>query len=122
MKICVFQSAYESVDTNLKDVDPSQDPSFYPSRHTFENRWLKKDTANAQIDAAIAEGFDLYFNFLWGQYEDEVAGIEAVQYLEARNVPFVGLPSRASNMFLAESITTLTFARDFGAIQIGLLL
>lgn len=94
MKICVLQSLYGDTITDLRDVDPSQDPSFYPSWHRFENRWLKKDTAKAQIDDAISEGFDLYFNFLWGQNEDEVAGIEAVRHLEARGVPFVGLPSR----------------------------
>ena len=47
-----------------------------------------------EIDAAVAEGFDLYFNFMWGQHEDEVAGIEAVRYLESLDVPVMGLPSR----------------------------
>ncbi|KAL8690534.1 MAG: hypothetical protein Q9218_004032 [Villophora microphyllina] len=96
MKICVLQALYGEKDPKLKDADPTQDPSFYSSGHTFENRWLKKDTAKEQIDQAINEGFDLFFNFLWGQHEDEVAGIEAVRYLESRNIPFVGMPTRES--------------------------
>ncbi|KAL8786821.1 MAG: hypothetical protein Q9213_002558 [Squamulea squamosa] len=112
MRICVLQSLYGDKDPQLKEADPTQDPSFYPSEHTFENRWLKKDTAQTQIDEAINQGFDLYFNFLWGQHEDEVAGIEAVRYLESRNVPFVGMPSRVLER------SKLDFYRD--ALKVGI--
>lgn len=52
---------------------------------------LKEDNAKAQSDAAVPGGFDLYFNFLKGQHEDEIAGIEAIRCLELRGVPFVGI-------------------------------
>ncbi|KAL8750662.1 MAG: hypothetical protein Q9199_006927 [Rusavskia elegans] len=59
--------------------------------HTFQNYLLKEDSAKAQSDAAVPGGFDLYFNFLYGQHEDEIAGIEAIRYLGLRGVTFVGI-------------------------------
>ncbi|RSM07431.1 hypothetical protein CEP52_005215 [Fusarium oligoseptatum] len=38
--------------------------------------------------------FDFYINFMWGQPEDEVAGVEATEYFESLNVPFIGIRSR----------------------------
>ncbi|THC88776.1 hypothetical protein EYZ11_011775 [Aspergillus tanneri] len=58
-------------------------PQPVPNQHSFEHVWVHKATAKEQIDAAMAKGFDFYFNFMWGQYEDEVAGVAACQYFES---------------------------------------
>ncbi|KAG6013528.1 hypothetical protein E4U43_007244 [Claviceps pusilla] len=105
MKICIFQSSYEGTDSPLQQLDncPSQ-PGLFTSQHEFECRWIHKDKAEQEIDDAVAEGFDFYFNFLWGTLDDAVAGVSASRYIESLGLPFCGLRSlersRNKNDFL----------------------
>ena len=92
MRICVLQAAYPDQHP-LSKHDPGADPSRFTDQHTFEHRWIRKDDAKAQIDAAISEKFDFYFNFMWGHYQDEVAGIEACEYFESFGLPSIGMRS-----------------------------
>lgn len=93
MRFCLLQSKY--TDENiLKDHDDYPDPSRFIKDHTYEHRMIDRSDAKAQIDAAVAEDFDFYISFMWGTPEDDVAGADAVEYLESLNVPFVGIPSR----------------------------
>jgi SAM-dependent methyltransferase len=94
MRICVLQSSYAGSDHVLSEHDPYADPSGFTDQHTFEHRWILKATAKTQIDALVTEGFDFYFNFMWGQHDDKVAGIEACKYFESFGLPFIGLQSR----------------------------
>ncbi|PLB35189.1 uncharacterized protein BDW47DRAFT_133789 [Aspergillus candidus] len=94
MRICVLQSSYEGSGSDLAEVD--DEPSNlgdYTSQHTFENRLIHLKTANEEIDALVAEGFDFYINFLWGSLDDPVAGIQASQYFESLGVPSAGVRS-----------------------------
>lgn len=93
MQICLFHSTYPT-DHVLREQLPLPDPERFVNQHTFHHRPIDKDAARSQIDAAVAEKFDFYFNFMWGQSEDEVAGVEATEYLESLDVPFIGLRSR----------------------------
>ncbi|KAG0623732.1 hypothetical protein M758_3G197300 [Ceratodon purpureus] len=90
MKICVLQSSYEGVNFPTEQYDDTPDPSLFTAQHEFHHRYLKKVTEVSEIDAAVAEGFDLFLNFMWGQPEDTVAGYEGIRRLESLNVPFVG--------------------------------
>ena len=92
MHICLFQSAYPGHHP-LREHDKYPDPGRYVNQHTFQHRLIEKSNAKAQIDAAVAENFDFYISFMWGQPEDEVSGVEATEYLESLNVPFIGLRS-----------------------------
>ncbi|KAG6040811.1 hypothetical protein E4U41_006982 [Claviceps citrina] len=94
MRICIFQSSYEGSGSILEGVDtaPSQ-PGLFTSQHEFACRWIHKDREEQEIDAAVAEGFDFYFNFLWGTPDDAVAGASASRYLESLGLPFCGLRS-----------------------------
>lgn len=65
MRICVLQSAYPA-DVN-RDHDPGYHPEFYVPMHSFEHRWIHRKTAQAQLDAALEEQFDVYFNLMWGE-------------------------------------------------------
>ncbi|KAK2766684.1 hypothetical protein FQN54_005997 [Arachnomyces sp. PD_36] len=94
MRICVLQSSYEGSGYVLNEHDQHSDPSEFTELHTFEHRCILKDTAKEQIDAIIGEKFDFYFNFMWGQHEDKVAGIDACKYFESFEQPFAGLRSR----------------------------
>ncbi|KAF9938216.1 hypothetical protein BGZ65_000200 [Modicella reniformis] len=93
MKICVLQSSYEGVESDFEDYG-YQDPSLYVKQHEFVLRYIKKDTAVQQIDQVCEENFDLLINFIWGQRTDVVAGIDAVEYLESKGVPFIGSNSK----------------------------
>lgn len=97
MNICIFQSIYAG--SQPEHVTKEYDdhilrPGNFTDAHSFQDRWISKTNAKKEIDAAVAEGFDVYFNFMWGQLEDDVAGIEAVRYLESLGVPVMGMPSR----------------------------
>ncbi|KAK6500596.1 hypothetical protein TWF506_003365 [Arthrobotrys conoides] len=89
MRICVFQSAFVGPN-QIEDHSPSQDPSKFTDQHTFETVWIHKNKAKEEIDEAIAKGYDFYFNFMWGQHEDDVAGIEACKYFESFDLPSIG--------------------------------
>ncbi|KAF8325692.1 hypothetical protein F5887DRAFT_1018437 [Amanita rubescens] len=108
MRICVLQSAY-SDQHELAEHDSGADPSRFTEQHTFEHRWIRKDNAKEQIDAAMSEKFDFYFNFMWGQLEDEVAGIEAIEYFESFGLLSIGqrseLLKRSKNDFYRNART-----------------
>ncbi|RVD82474.1 uncharacterized protein DFL_006900 [Arthrobotrys flagrans] len=89
MRICVFQSAF-SQPNQIAEYSPHQDPGNFTDQHTFDHVWVHKNTAKEQIDEAIAKGYDFYFNFMWGQHEDSVAGIEACKYFESFDLPSIG--------------------------------
>ena len=78
MHICLFQSAYPEHHP-LREHDEYPDPGRYVNQHTFQHRLIEKSNAKAQIDAAVAENFDFYISFMWGQPEDEVSGVEATE-------------------------------------------
>ena len=92
MRICLLQSRYPA-DHVLRQHDDYPDPGRWVNHHDFHHRFIDKDKYRSQVDAAVAESFDLYVNFMWGQPEDEVAGLEATRYLEWLNVPVLGLRS-----------------------------
>ncbi|RLL95664.1 hypothetical protein CFD26_104968 [Aspergillus turcosus] len=88
MRICVLQSSYEGTDSALQDVDDMlAQPGLFTTEHTFSYRFIHKATAKEEIDALAAEGFDFYFNFMWGTLDDPVAGV-----LESRNARRRGAP------------------------------
>ncbi|RSL38726.1 hypothetical protein CEP53_014628 [Fusarium sp. AF-6] len=93
MQICVFQATYPEGHI-LREHDEYADPGRYVKQHTFHRRFIDKVNYRHRIDAAVAEKFDFYINFMWGQPEDEVAGVEATEYFESLNIPFIGLRSR----------------------------
>ncbi|KAG5998855.1 hypothetical protein E4U52_003641 [Claviceps spartinae] len=75
MRICVFLSSYQGSGSVLENLDTvTSQPGRLTSQHEFEYRWIHKHKAEQQINDAVAEGFDFYFNFLWGTPNDEVAG------------------------------------------------
>ncbi|KAF3935456.1 hypothetical protein ABW20_dc0108087 [Dactylellina cionopaga] len=94
MRICVFHSSYEGSDSPLREVNtvPSN-LSALTTQHTFKNLFIHKATAREEIDAAISEGFDFYLNFMWGTFEDPVAGVEESRYFESLGLPSAGFRS-----------------------------
>ncbi|KAG5996920.1 hypothetical protein E4U52_005529 [Claviceps spartinae] len=91
MKICVFLSSYEG--SGCEEVNPANQPGGFTSQHEFEFRWIHKHKAKQQINDAVAEGFDFYFNFLWGTPHDDVAGADASRYFESLDLSSCGIHS-----------------------------
>ncbi|KFG87190.1 2-C-methyl-D-erythritol 2,4-cyclodiphosphate synthase [Metarhizium anisopliae] len=98
MRICVFQSSYEGSGSVLGDLHDSSQPGLFTSQHEFAYRFIHKDNAQQEIDAAVAEGFDFYFNFLWGTLDDPVAGTLASRYFESLGLPSCGVRSWERSM------------------------
>ncbi|KAE8351969.1 S-adenosyl-L-methionine-dependent methyltransferase [Aspergillus coremiiformis] len=88
MRVCVLQSAYTS--PHPTEDYPAQDPGKFTDQHTFDHVWIHKKTAKEQIDETIAKNYDFYFNFMWGQHEDDLAGIDACKYFESFGLPSIG--------------------------------
>ncbi|KAF9900795.1 hypothetical protein EC991_006881 [Linnemannia zychae] len=93
MKICVLLSSYEGTGSDFEEYG-YQDPSRYVKQHEFVLRYITKDNAVQQIDKVCEENFDLVINFLRGQRADAIAGIDAVEYLERKGLPFIGNSSK----------------------------
>lgn len=100
MKICVLVSSYDnsgSAEIFREVGDTYQDPSLYVSSHSFTLKNLSKEDGIPQIKAALTEGYDFIWNFLWGtgnsEYAD-VAGVDAIKYLESTGHPMLGPSSR----------------------------
>lgn len=91
MRICVLHSAEDSGDSVEDSQDLWPDVGVYAPRHSVENKYIKKTTAKEQIDAAAAEGYDIYFQFLWGTHDDTVSGVDAIKYFESLNLPSSGI-------------------------------
>ncbi|KAK6528133.1 hypothetical protein TWF281_009384 [Arthrobotrys megalospora] len=117
MRICVLQSAFTQPN-QIEEYSPCQDPGNFTDQHTFDHVWIKKSTAKEQIDEVIAGGYDFYFNFMWGQHEDDVAGIDACKYFESFDLPSIGQRSavltRTKNDFY-EDARRLGYPRVPGA-------
>lgn len=94
MRICCLHSSDEGIEAGTEDPeDVWPDPGLFTDQHSFENKYLVKATAKAQIDELIAEGYDFYLNFLWGTNDDAIAGVEAVKYFESFGLPSAGVRS-----------------------------
>ncbi|KAG6138194.1 hypothetical protein E4U28_004293 [Claviceps purpurea] len=94
MKICVFLSSYEGSGSDLEEFNTIMgQPGRFTSQHEFEYRLIHKHKAEQQINDAVAEGFDFYFNFLWGTPHDAVAGADASRYFESLDLPSCGIHS-----------------------------
>lgn len=96
--ICVLLSSYEGSNSEFEKYDEYQDPSRYVTNYNFILKYIKKETAIEQLKKICEEDFDLYINFMWGQEDDNVAGIEALKYIESLNVSIIGTNSKFLSM------------------------
>jgi D-alanine-D-alanine ligase len=88
MKVALLLASYEGSSTPFAALDPESDPSVYLPEHEWTTLRLLKASARAQIESAPR--FDAYVNLCDGAADEDRAGIEVVQTLEALNLPFTG--------------------------------
>jgi D-alanine-D-alanine ligase-like ATP-grasp enzyme len=97
-KICILVSSYEGANSEFEKYDEYQDPSRYVTKYDFHLKCIKKETAIEQLNEIYKENFDIYISFLWGQEYDNVAGIDALKYMEKLNVLIIGTNSKFLSM------------------------
>ncbi|KAK6359044.1 hypothetical protein TWF696_000215 [Orbilia brochopaga] len=87
----------------LLQASPHQDGALYSdvgchtNQHTFEDRFIHKDSLHQDLNFAAAENFDLYINLLpwgWCRGLDIDATVLAVKHLKRLSIPLIGLPGR----------------------------
>lgn len=97
MRVCILEAFYEEAENEQKTYEDGTYIAEYLIKlgHTYEFRRLQKANAAQQLHALISsKEFDVFINLCDGTVDDEAAGIEVVQILEAYNVPFTGADSR----------------------------
>ncbi|KAK6511078.1 hypothetical protein TWF506_010159 [Arthrobotrys conoides] len=95
MRICAFQSSYEDSDFTLRDIDASNvELDNLTPQHTIKSVFVHKTTAEEEINAAVAEGYDLYINLMRGTSDGQIAGIEETRYLESLALRTIGIKTQ----------------------------
>ncbi len=92
MRVCVLLATYDDA-SELREVD--LDPEVLPhlEGHRVELAVIHRATADAQIDALVDRGFDVFLNLCDGAPDEARAGVEVVRALERRRAAFTGAGS-----------------------------
>jgi D-alanine-D-alanine ligase len=93
MRICLLTTQDLHADP-FPDDDWPCDPRPFLPEHDWHVAVLEgKYRAAADVVRLIEQGYDLFFNLCDGAEDQDVPGIEVIQALEERRVPFVGAVS-----------------------------
>ena len=92
MRICLLTNQDLLATPFPSDDWPCDPRPFYPEAQ-WHVEYLKKATSVEQVTRLIERGFDLFFNLCDGAADQDTAGIEVVQTLEAHGVAFTGATS-----------------------------
>jgi D-alanine-D-alanine ligase len=93
MRICLLTTQDLDADPFPEDDWPC-DPRPFLCEHEWHVAVLEgKYQSVADVEKLIEEGYDLFFNLCDGAEDQDVPGIEIIQKLEERGVPFVGAVS-----------------------------
>lgn len=90
MRLCVLNSSYEGSEAPFADYDPLATPAPHAPAHQWHQAALKKATVVPQLQALVAQGFDVFVNLCDGAWDEDRAGIEVVQTLERLGQAYTG--------------------------------
>ena len=95
MRICLLTNQ-DLDDPTIREHDWPCDPRHFLPNDEWHLAVLgEKHEAAAQVEALIAQGFDLFFNLCDGAEDQlDLPGIEVIQTLEKHGVPFTGATSK----------------------------
>lgn len=94
MRICTLISSYENSTSPYRDIDPYPDPSIWLPEHSWSKALLTKENVRSKIAELATQGFDLFVNLCDGEPGEDLVGIEAIQELEALQLPYTGTTSQ----------------------------
>ena len=93
MRICLLTTQDLDADP-FPDDDWPCDPRPFLPEHDWHVAVLEgKKQSVKDVERLLDEGYDLFFNLCDGAEDQDLPGIEIIQTLEARRVPFVGAVS-----------------------------
>jgi D-alanine-D-alanine ligase len=92
MRICLLTTQDLDADPFPADDWPCDPRPFLPNAE-WHLEVLSRANSVERVIARIEEGFDLFFNLCDGAADENRPGIEVVETLERRNVPFTGATS-----------------------------
>jgi len=93
MRICLLTTQDLDSPTLLDDDWPCDPRPFLPDDEWHVATLNGKIDSVAQVERLIDEGFDLFFNLCDGAADQDLPGIEVIELLEKRGVPFTGSTS-----------------------------
>lgn len=93
MRICLLTTQDLDADPFPEDDWPCDPRPFLPDAAWTVETLVDKSGSPRRVDALVDAGFDLFFNLCDGAADQDLPGIEVVQTLERRRVPFVGAVS-----------------------------
>jgi len=93
MRLCVLSSSYEQSTSELRELDPSGDPSPYLLDNVVDAVTIEKATAAQQIRDLVLRGYDAFINLCDGAADEDSAGVEVVRELERWGAAFTGAGS-----------------------------
>ena len=89
MRIAILQSAYED-DSIAAQYDQQCDPGIYLPEYTCETFMLDKATSKDEVKKLFAQNYDVFINLCDGAIDENRAGIEVVETLEALGAAYTG--------------------------------
>ncbi|KAK4210598.1 hypothetical protein QBC37DRAFT_376842 [Rhypophila decipiens] len=98
MKVCVLLPCLDDHHVQSNGIAKPLPRSFpdlgaFSDQHDFQNHFISSRNFKGQIDAAVAQSYDFYFNFLGGAFDSGFRSLEASQYFEGLGLPWSGIPS-----------------------------
>ena len=102
MRICLLTT--QNLDSPLIHEDdwPCDPRPFLPDDEWHVATLKGKIESVSQVEKLIDEGFDLFFNLCDGAADQDLPGIEVIELLEKRGVPFTGSTSASYEPTRAE--------------------
>lgn len=93
MRICLLTTQDLDSQPFSEDDWPCDPRPFLPNEEWQVAVLSGKIAAVAHVEALMDEGFDLFFNLCDGAADQDIPGIEVIEAMERRGVPFVGASS-----------------------------
>jgi len=92
VRVCLLTTQDLDADPFPAEDWPCDPRPFLPEA-TWHVEVLEKSTSVERVTALVEDGFDLFFNLCDGAADEDTPGIEVVETLERRHVPFTGATS-----------------------------
>ena len=94
MRICLLTTQDLDSPSLLEEDWPCDPRPFLPNDEWHVATLCGKHESLAQVENLIDQEFDLFFNLCDGAADQDIPGIEVVELLEKRGVPFTGATSQ----------------------------
>ncbi len=92
-RICILNVSFEGSRSSRSTLDPLQNPEPYLPEHNYTRKFIRYRYERQEVEALAHQGYDCFINLCDGGSDEDLAGIEVVESLEALGLPFTGSKS-----------------------------